>query len=64
MKLVPGLGLIIGIKAGLKPLTTAIFNGSQAESLVRYFIIVIFAGIVWPLTFPLFAKLGGKGKRA
>ena len=64
LKLVLGLGLIIGIKAGLKPLTVALFAGSQAESLVRYFIIVIFAGIVWPLTFPLFAKLGAKDKRA
>mgnify|MGYP002518370736 CR=1 FL=1 len=75
LKLVLGLGLIIGIKAGLKPvlaalfagsqpLTVAIFAGAQAESLVRYFIIVIFAGIVWPLTFPFFAKLGAKGKRA
>ena len=64
LKLALGLGLIIGVKAGLKPLTVAIFNGSQAESLVRYFIIVIFAGIVWPLTFPFFAKLGAKGNRA
>lgn len=60
LKLVLGLGLIVGIKAGLKPVLVALFAGSQAESLVRYFLIVIFAGIVWPLTFPLFARLGKK----
>ena len=42
----------------------ALFAGSQAESFVRYFVIVIFAGIVWPLTFPFFAKIGEKGKAA
>ena len=64
LKLVLGLALIVAIKAGLKPLLVTLFAGSQAESFVRYFVIVIFAGIVWPLTFPFFAKLGKKGKAA
>ena len=64
LKLVLGLALILGIKAGLKPVLLALFAGSQAESFVRYFVIVIFAGIVWPLTFPFFAKLGKKGTAA
>ena len=64
LKLVLGLALILGIKAGLKPVLLALFAGSQAESFVRYFAIVIFAGIVWPLTFPFFAKLGKKGTAA
>lgn len=64
LKLVLGLALILGIKAGLKPPLLALFAGSQAESFVRYFLIVIFAGIVWPLTFPFFAKLGKKGTAA
>lgn len=64
LKLVLGLGLIVGIKSGLKPVLVALFHGSQAESLVRYFLIVIFAGIVWPLSFPFFAKLGRKGRAA
>ena len=63
-KLVLGLALIVGITAGLKPLLVALFAGSQAESFVRYFLIVIFAGIVWPLSFPFFAKLGKKGSAA
>ena len=64
LKLVLGLALIVGIKAGLKPLLAALFAGSQAESFVRYFLIVLFAGIIWPLTFPFFAKLGRKGNAA
>ena len=64
LKLVLGLALIVAIKAGLKPVLLALFAGSQAESFVRYFVIVIFAGIVWPLTFPFFANIGKKGKAA
>ena len=64
LKLVLGLALMLGIKAGLKPVLAALFAGSQAESFVRYFLIVLFAGIIWPLTFPFFAKLGKKGKAA
>ena len=59
-----GLALIVGIKAGLKPLLVSLFAGSQVESFVRYFLIVLFAGIIWPLTFPFFTKLGKKGKAA
>ena len=64
LKLVLGLALLLGIRAGLKPVLVALFAGSQAESFVRYFVIVIFAGIVWPLSFPFFAKLGKKGTAA
>ena len=64
LKLVLGLALLLGIKAGLKPVLAALFAGSQAESFVRYFLIVLFAGIIWPLTFPFFAKLGRKGNAA
>ena len=64
LKLVLGLALLLGIKAVLKPVLAALFAGSQAESFVRYFLIVLFAGIIWPLTFPFFAKLGKKGKAA
>ena len=64
LKLVLGLALLLGIRAGLKSVLVALFAGSQAESFVRYFVIVIFAGIVWPLSFPFFAKLGKKGTAA
>lgn len=56
IKLVLGLGLIILIKEGMKyPLSAML--GEANERILRYFLIVIFAGLVWPLTFKLFAKL-------
>ena len=56
VKTVVGLGLVLGLKAGLKSPLTALFNGHQAATAVRYFILVVFAACVWPLTFRWFAK--------
>lgn len=64
LKLVLGLALILALRAGLKPVLRAVFAGSQIESAVRYFLIVLFAGIVWPLSFPWFQKIGKKGQKA
>ncbi len=61
LKLAIGLGILLGIKAGAKPILNAIFSGNMAADGIRYFLIVIFAGIVWPMTFKWFAKLGKKG---
>ena len=54
-----GLLLIVGIKAGLKPLLHALLPSGPAGAL-RYFLIVVFAGLVWPRTFPRFAGLSRK----
>ena len=57
IKLAVGLGIVIAIKSGLSaPLTNLIGNEYLARAL-RYFLIVIFAGVIWPLTFKLFAKM-------
>ena len=62
IKLVLGLGGVLAIKSGFKaPLEWffGLFMGNS-EFLargVRYFIIVAFAGAVWPLTFNFFSKL-------
>ncbi len=57
IKLAVGLGLILGIKAGLKPVLNFIFAGHAIAHSFRYAIIVLFAAVVWPLTFPLIRKL-------
>lgn len=62
IKLAVGLGLIIGIKAGLKPVLNIIFASHPIAHSVRYAIIVIFAAVIWPLTFPLIKKIGKKQK--
>jgi hypothetical protein len=57
IKVAVGLGLVLAVKSGLKaPLNMLL--GEYAGRAVRYFFIVITAGIVWPLTFKWFSKLG------
>lgn len=59
-KLVLGFALLMGLRMGLKPLLNALTGGALWANAVRYFLMVMFAGCVWPLTFPYFAKLGKK----
>lgn len=63
LKLIIGMGLLVAIRSVLKAPLLALFSGSEVASLVRYFIMVVFAGCIWPLTFPFFAKIGGKKER-
>lgn len=57
IKLVLGLIGIIAIKSGLSAPLVALFGNEFIARAVRYFLIVIFAGIVWPLTFKWFSTL-------
>ena len=62
IKLAVGLGLVLALKAGLKtPLEhlVGVFTDSPVmiARAIRYFLIVIFAGIVWPLSFRFFSKM-------
>ena len=57
LKVVCGLGIVLAIKSGLKaPLEAAL--GELPGRAVRYCLIVLFAGAIWPLTFRYFARLG------
>lgn len=59
LKLIFGLVIVLVIKSGLKaPLNLLL--GELPGRLVRYFLIVVVAGIVWPLSFRWFSKLGIK----
>ena len=55
-----GLGLALAVKEGLKIPLDALFAGHMAGRAVRYFLLVLFVGILWPMTFPLFQKLERK----
>lgn len=59
IKVAIGFGLVLIVKSGFKSPLDAAF-GTLVGRAVRYFLIVIVAGCVWPLTFKLFAKLGSK----
>lgn len=52
IKLVAGLVLLLGLKAGIKAPLLALFGGRALADGVRYFLVVTFAGCIWPLTFP------------
>ena len=58
LKLIVGLALLIGIKAGLKAPLNLLFAGSGWGHLVRYVIVVFFASAIWPMTFAWFGRLG------
>jgi len=55
-----GLAAVLAVKEGLRSPLDALFAGHLAARAVRYFLIVLVAGGVWPLTFRWFGKLGVK----
>ena len=62
LKVILGLGAVLAVKEGLRAPLEALFAGHLAARAVRYFLIVVVAGIVWPLSFRWFGKLGRKGE--
>lgn len=59
IKIAAGLGLVLAVKSGLKtPLNYLL--GESVGRAARYFLIVVVAGVLWPLTFRWFSKLGSK----
>ena len=59
MKVVGGLLVVLAVKSGLKVPLNALLGEFIGRS-ARYFLIVVVAGILWPLTFKLFSKFGKK----
>lgn len=59
LKIGIGLVLVLTVKSGMKTPLEAVF-GTLIGRAVRYFLIVIVAGILWPISFKWFAKLGKK----
>ncbi|MBR3795087.1 MAG: phosphatase PAP2 family protein [Clostridia bacterium] len=59
-KLIPGMLLLLAIKSGLKAPLYALTGGHYVADAIRYFVVVAFAGCLWPLTFPWFSRKFGK----
>ncbi len=59
LKAVLGLGLVLLVKEGLRSPLEAILPIYPARA-VRYFLIVITAGFLWPMTFKTFSRMGKK----
>ena len=60
IKTVGGILLVLATKELLRAPLDALFGGHLAARSVRYFLIVVVGGILWPMTFKFFAKLGNK----
>ena len=56
-KLVLGLGLAMAVKSVLKAPLNALLPGGAGDA-IRYFVLVLFAGCIWPMTFRWFGKWG------
>ena len=60
LKLVLGLAILLGIKAGVKSPLLALTGGHHVADAIRYFLMVVFAGCIWPLSFKFWSRLGKK----
>ena len=60
LKAVLGLALVLIVKSLLKAPLEALFAGHMAARAVRYLLTVVAAGVLWPMTFRWFGKLGSK----
>lgn len=63
LKAVLGLAVVLAVKEGTKSILNAIFGDEMIARAVRYCLVVVTAGIVWPLTFKWFARLGKKEEK-
>lgn len=59
LKVVIGLALVLTVKSGTKGFFNMLLGESVGRA-ARYFLIVVVAGILWPLSFKWFSKLGNK----
>jgi ATP sulfurylase len=57
IKAVVGFGIVMLIKEGLKSPLEGLFNNEYVARIIRYFLIVVFAGAIWPITFKWFSKM-------
>lgn len=55
-KTIIGLALVLAVKEGLRSPLEALCTGHMLSRAIRYFLIVITAGILWPLCFRFFPK--------
>ena len=60
LKVVLGFAAVLAVKEGLKSPLDALFAGHMAARAVRYFLVVLVAGLFWPMTFRWFSKIGVK----
>ena len=60
LKVLLGFGVVLAIKEGLRAPLDMLFGGHLIARSVRYFLMVLMAGLVWPMTFRWFSGIGVK----
>lgn len=60
LKAIGGIALVLCVKEGLRTPLELIFANHLVARAIRYFFVVLAGGVIWPLTFPWFSKLGNK----
>lgn len=60
LKVIIGFGLVLAVKEGLRSPLETLFGNPYPARMVRYLLIVIVAGLLWPMSFRFFSKLGRK----
>lgn len=61
LKVIGGLAAVLLVKEGLRSPLEAVLRVYPARA-VRYFLVVLVAGLLWPMTFKWFTKLGVKNE--
>jgi undecaprenyl-diphosphatase len=62
IKIVGGLLLVLAVKEGLRAPLEFIFDGHLIARGIRYFLMVVVGGILWPMSFKYFSKINDKEK--
>lgn len=57
LKLVLGLALVVGLRVVLKAPMYAVFGEGGVADAARYFLVVLFAAAVWPMSFRFLARV-------
>lgn len=58
IKVAAGLVLVLAVRMGAKPLFTALWGDAMFTHGIRYFLMVMMGGVIWPMTFGWFSRLG------
>ena len=57
-----GLALVMGVRVGLKAALAALFGDAPFTDGLRYLCIALTGGILWPMTFGFWSRLGKAGR--
>lgn len=64
LKLILGIVLVLLVKEGLKPVFTLLFGEAVWSTGLRYFLLTLAGGALWPMTFGFFSRLGRREQTA